>query len=200
MSGVELRDGELIVEREPTALDRLAVDASTVLSTLDIDHAFVAGYVAILSGRSRGTEDIDVIIERLDASRAADLGDAFSEAGFWGAAMPLSDLHATLSEDANLRVARDGEVIPNVELSYAGDEFDRASLRSPTRARIGDAEIPIGPLELGIAYKLYLGTRTDFEDALHLHAMFEEQLRTADIEEWVRKLGVEEEYERLESI
>jgi hypothetical protein len=200
MTGVELRDGELIVEREPTALDRLAIDAAAVLSDLDVDHVFVAGYVAILSGRSRGTEDIDVIIERLDDSRAAGLADALSDAGFWGSAMPLSDLHATLSGGANLRVARQEAVIPNVELSYAGDEFDRASLRNAMTARIADAEIPIGPPELGIAYKLYLGTRTDFEDALHLHTMFEESLSTADLEEWVRKLGVEEEYDRLEEI
>ena len=74
----------------------------------------------------------------------------------------------------------------------------RASLRDSVTAEIGDATVPVGPLELQIAYKLYLATQTDFEDALHLYTVFEESLRAARLEDWVRRLGVQEEYDRLE--
>ncbi|WP_435195674.1 hypothetical protein [Natronomonas sp. EA1] len=69
MSGIELRDGELIIEREPNAFDALAIEFSNVLDSLGIDHVFVAGYVAILTGQARSTEDIDVLIEPLSPVR-----------------------------------------------------------------------------------------------------------------------------------
>jgi len=83
MGGIDLRNGVLEVQREPNELDELALEVSSVLSRLDIDHAFVAGYVAILAGRSRSTEDIDVILESLSEARASALGDELRDAGFW---------------------------------------------------------------------------------------------------------------------
>ncbi|AZH24748.1 hypothetical protein [Haloplanus aerogenes] len=61
-----------------------------------------------------------------------------------------------------------------------------------------EATLPIGPLELQITYKLYLGAPKDFEDAVHLYAMFKETLSTPELERWVTKLNVEDDYDRLE--
>jgi predicted nucleotidyltransferase len=63
MGGVTLRDGELVVERAPNELDELAIDFSALLTRLGIKHVFIAGYLAILTGRARATDDIDVLIE-----------------------------------------------------------------------------------------------------------------------------------------
>ncbi|MFB6069072.1 MAG: hypothetical protein ABEJ90_04000 [Halobacterium sp.] len=79
------------------------------------------------------------------------------------------------------------------------DEFDRASLQNAMTARIADESIPIGPLELQIAYKLHLGAQKDVEDAVHLYTLFEESLSESRLEEWVTRLDVEPEYERLKS-
>lgn len=197
MSGIDLQDDVLQVEREPTTLDALAIDVSDVLSELGIDHALVAGYVAILSGRARSTEDIDLLLEPLDRRGAEDLVGALKQAGFWGSAMPLDDLAGTLATGSNVRVARDGAVIPNVELKYATDEFDRASIENAIIARIDGHDLHIGPLELQIAYKLNLGSQKDFEDAVHLYTLFEESLSTSALERWVRKLDVTDAYDRL---
>jgi len=72
MSGVELTDCGLVVDRDPNRLDELAIDFSRVLSDLDIDHVFVAGYVAILFGRSRSTEDRKRIRSFADAELRRD--------------------------------------------------------------------------------------------------------------------------------
>jgi len=198
MGDIELRDGTLFVGREPNDLDQLALDVTSVLQDCDIDHVLVAGYVAILAGRSRSTEDIDLILEPLTDETAEALAHELKQSGFWGSAMPLDELSSMLSEGTNIRVARDGEVIPNVELKYPSDQFDRASLDNAITARIGDESLPIGPLELQIAYKLYLDTQKDFEDAVHLFVLFEETLSTPELERWVQKLGVDETYERLQ--
>ena len=197
MGGVELTDCGLVVDRDPNRLDELAMDFSRSLSDLGIGHVFVAGYVAILSGRSRSTEDIDVFIERCPASRIDELVEDLEADGYWRPAMPLSETYGNLSSGTNIWVAPDGEMSPHLEVKFPSDEFDDASLANTVDAHVGGHTIPIGPLELQIPYKLSLGGRTDLEDAAHLYTLFGETLSRAQIEVWVERLDVEDRYERL---
>lgn len=86
---------------------------------------------------------------------------------------------------------------PHLEVKFVDDEFDRASLRTAITARVDEETIPIGPLELQIAYKLYLGAQKDVEDAVHLYTLFEPSLSTQRLELWAKRLDVEGEYDRL---
>lgn len=198
MGGIELRDGTLRVDREPNDLDELAILFSSLLDEVGIGHVFISGYVAILTGRARATEDIDVLLARTTSDEIDRLVTKLEDNGLWGPAMPLDSM-AEMLED-NIWVARDGEMVPHLEAKFVSDEYDRASLENRITAKLTsvNAELPIGPLELQIAYKLYLGTPKDFEDALHLHSLFEESLSTPALERWVTNLGVEGDYERLE--
>jgi hypothetical protein len=197
MGGIELRNETLVVEREPNQLDELAIAFSTILGRFDIEHVYIAGYVSILAGRARSTEDVDVLIERIDEETADELAETLDEEGFWGPAMPLSSIYEMLDNGDNIWVAPEDQITPHLEVKFARDEFDRASLENAITARIADEAIPIGPLELQIAYKLYLGARKDVEDAVHLYTLFEESLSVSRLEEWVTRLDVEAEYERL---
>lgn len=197
MGGIELRDGTLIVRRDPNQLDALAIEFSDILSRFSIDHVYIAGYVSILAGRARSTEDVDVLIETIDEATAEELTEILKEEGFWGAAMPLSSLYEMLSNGDNIWVAPDDQVTPHLEVKFVRDKFDRASLENAIIARIGGETIPIGPLELQIAYKLHLGAQKDLEDAVHLYMLFEESLSIARLEKWVTRLGVEDKYDRL---
>ncbi|PSP58726.1 hypothetical protein BRC72_04015 [Halobacteriales archaeon QH_7_66_36] len=197
MGGIELRNGTLVVEREPNQLDELTIRFSEVLDQFDIEHVYVAGYVSILAGRARSTEDIDVLIERIDEETADRLAERLDEEGFWGPAMPLFSMYEMLDNGDNIWVAPEDQITPHLEVKFARDEFDRASLGNAITARIGDAAISIGPLELQIAYKLHLSAQKDIEDAVHLYTLFEEGLSVSCLEEWVRRLDVEDEYERL---
>jgi len=75
--------------------------------------------------------------------------------------MPLSEMYGNLANDTNTWVAPDSEMTLHIEVKFPSDEFDEASLRNAIDAHVGDHTIPIGPLELQIAYKLSLGGRTD---------------------------------------
>ena len=198
MGGIELRDGTLLVDREPNDLDELAILFSTLLDEVGIGHVFISGYVAILTGRARATEDIDVLLARTPSDKIDRLVTKLEDNGLWGPAMPLDSMEEMLED--NIWVAREGEMVPHLEAKFVSDEYDRASLENRITAKLTsvNAELPIGPLELQIAYKLYLGTPKDFEDALHLYSLFEESLSTPALERWVTNLGVEGDYERLE--
>ena len=197
MGGIEFRNGTLVVEREPNQLDELAIRFSEILGQFDIEHVYIAGYVSILAGRARSTEDVDVLIERIDEETADELAETLDEEGFWGPAMPLSSMHEMLDNGDNIWVAPEDQITPHLEVKFARDEFDRASLQNAITARIGDEAISIGPLELQIVYKLHLSAQKDIEDAVHLYTLFEESLSVPRLEEWVRRLDVEYEYERL---
>ena len=197
MGGIELRNGTLLVEREPNRLDELATEFSEILDGFDIEHVYIAGYVSILAGRARSTEDVDVLIERIDEEATDELATTLDEAGFWGPAMPLTSMYEMLDNGDNIWVAPTDQVTPHLEVKFARDEFDHASLENAMTARIGGKTIPIGPLELQIAYKLYLGAQKDVEDAVHLYTLFEESLSVSRLEEWTTRLDVEDEYEQL---
>ena len=200
MSGVRLRDGDLVVERPPNELDNLAIAFSTLLSDLDIDHVFIAGYLAILTGRARATDDIDVLIEPLSNGDVSELVEELEASGYWGPAMPLKEMYGNLSAGTNIWVAPSDQMTPHVEVKFPSDEYDRASLANAIDAHIAGETIPVGPLELQIAYKLYLGEQKDLEDAAHLYLLFQESLSTPELESWVTDLGVTERYARLQSL
>ena len=112
--------------------------------------------------------------------------------------MPLDDLHGTLSDGLPIRVAKEGDVVPNVELKFPSDEYDRRSLTNTLTVRLAGNELQIGSLELQIAYKLGIGTPKDFEDALYLYEVTEPTLNIDRLEAFVERFSVEDEYGRLE--
>lgn len=67
----------------------------------------------------------------------------------------------------------------------------------PSPRQLAAHAFRIGPFELQIAYKLYLGSKTDIEDAVHLYSVFEETLSVPRLEAWVSEFGVTAEYDRL---
>lgn len=191
-------DGEtLVVDRTPSELDEIVLEFTEILDEEHIEYAIVSGYVAILTGRSRATEDIDIVTERLSEERTTALADRLQEAGYWGATMPLEELFDTLDDNLRQRIAEEGTMIPNVELWFAKNDFERTVLEDPLVARIGGREILISPIELQIAYKLFLTAEKDFEDALHLYQVFEEQLDDDRLRTYVTELEVTDAYDEL---
>jgi hypothetical protein len=200
MSGVSLRDGELVVERSPNELDELATAFSELLSQLNVEHVFIAGYVAVLTGRAGATDDIGVLIERLSEEGIDRIVGVLEANGDWGPAMPLDETYGNLSSGTNIWVAPDGRITPHLEVKFPSDESDRASLSNAIDAYVGEGTTPVGPLELRITYKLYLGGQKDLEDAARLYGLFRQSLRPDRLEPWVERLDVTDQYARLRSL
>jgi hypothetical protein len=121
-------------------------------------------------------------------------------------AMPLDRAYEMLSNSDRVRVAEDSEMFPNFEIWFASNDVEREALREAITADLHDGRIAISPIELQIAYKLRLAqhaastTVKDFEDALHLYHIFEEQFKTPELEAYVEELGVEDYYAELEGV
>jgi len=187
----------VVIDKPLNDLDRLTLDVVGTVESAGIEYAVVSGYVAVLFGRARATEGIDVILGNIDQESANTLATELSNAGYWGPAMPLEDLYSTLSDGLPIRMAEEGHRVPNVELKLATDEYDSASIADAITVRLPEGSVRIAPIELQIAYKLGMGAQRDFEDALYLYEVAGRTLNRDALESYVRDLGVEEEYDEL---
>ena len=61
---MEFKDGEIKLNRELSELDKFALNFLSILEKYT-KYVVVSGYVAILLGRTRATDDIDVFIKPL---------------------------------------------------------------------------------------------------------------------------------------
>lgn len=194
---MEFRDGEIHIEKPSNDLDLLLLDVADALNDVGVSYAAVSGYVAVLFGHARATEDIDVIVEPFDESTARALADELDDAGFWGPAMPLDELHSTLADGLPVRIAREENRVPSVEVKFATDQYDHGSLEKSVDVVLPDGTVRIGSPELQIAYKLGMGAQKDYEDAVYLYTILEPTLNTSRLEAYVRRLDVQTEYDRL---
>ncbi len=161
--------------KELNALDRLVLE---FVSLIDSDYVIVSGYVAILFGRSRNTEDIDLFIRDRGLEGFSKFYNKVSSTGrYWSLnSTDAADAYELMTVDkSSLRFAEKGTVEPNFEIKFASKETDYYSLKNALTVDFGEAgRIKIAPLELGIAYKLYLGSEKDFADAKHLFITLKE--------------------------
>ncbi|MEW5997108.1 MAG: hypothetical protein AB1657_05990 [Candidatus Micrarchaeota archaeon] len=181
-----------------SVVDTFTIEFVKLLEKAGIDYVIVSGYTALLFGRERITEDIDVIFRREDMVGVEKLYDIISEDYWLLNARTLPQAMALLKENSAIRIAKKDTISPNIELKPAKNELDEYSLSHATEVELNNRHrIRISPLEMQIPYKLYLGTKKDIEDARFLYDLFGEKVDKNKLVYFCRKLGVEEKMRHL---
>ena len=70
------------MKRKLNELDKFALDFCKILER-HTDYVIISGYISILLGRSRATEDIDIFIKELSCSEFEKLYNDLRKADFW---------------------------------------------------------------------------------------------------------------------
>jgi succinate dehydrogenase flavin-adding protein (antitoxin of CptAB toxin-antitoxin module) len=180
----------LVGDKYLTLLDQFVLDFIRVLEPTT-PYVIVSGYVAILFGRSRGTEDIDILISRLAKDTFGELHTALSEGGYeFLNAEDADGLYDMLLNRMGIRIAKKGQFIPNIELKFLKDDIDRTVLRDRVEVNLPGVRVYISPIDIQIAYKMYLGSQKDIEDALYLWEIFKDDLNHEDVKKWMKTFGV----------
>lgn len=171
-------------------LDLFVIDFVDIL-TKYADYVVVSGYVSIIFGRSRGTEDIDILIKKIDMETFIKLNRELIGKQYWflNADNP-GELYGMLQDGLAVRIAVKETVIPNIELKFVKSDLDRISLREHIVVKTGKHIINISPLELQIAFKLYLGSDKDIEDAVYLYDIFSKYLDIVKLKQYMSILKV----------
>ena len=169
----------------------------SLLNELNIKYVVISGYVAILFGRSRASEDIDIIAEKVSKETFRKLWASAAEKFECINTSVCEDAFSEyLEEGSAIRFSRKGQFIPNVEFKFQKNEVDRWSIANRIKVIVNESTLYISSLELQISFKLYLGTEKDIEDAKHLYEVFKDKLNPALIAEFNRKFKVEDAFNR----
>jgi hypothetical protein len=176
MRGYTLEDGVIVLHRTLTELDRFVQEFLKILIQ-HTDYLVVSGYVSIATGRTRGTEDVDILVPRQGREAFRRLFQDLREHGFW-CLQGESDVYGYIDKLHSVRFARKDELFPNIELIPFVGGTKEYEFRRPQRLRFDGCELKIPPLEFEILYKeVALGSAKDMDDARHLRTLFKGILR-----------------------
>lgn len=79
MMEIDVSGDQITLDKELNDLDKLAIDFVRILDSSGIRYVLVSGYVAILFGRSRSSEDIDVMVEKMSEEQFLELSDKITK-------------------------------------------------------------------------------------------------------------------------
>ena len=179
--------------------DIVAIEFASALDEVGVSYTVVAGYVAILFGRSRRSDDIDFIVEQIDMDSFLDLCRVLRERGFDVMQGDICDpgslrrlYERYLAEAYAVRFMYRDVVIPNIEFRFAKTLLHKYSIENSLVVILNNRyRIRIAPLELQIAYKLFMGSNKDVGDAVFLYTLFKPILQRNEIRGWCEQLGID---------
>jgi len=105
----------------------------------------------------------------------------------------LGEIDSMLRDGLAVRIAEEERIIPNAELKFKKDDFDRYAMAMARAVTFDDIRFFISPIELQIPYKLYLGSDKDIEDAVYLWVLFREMLDGDLMRSFMERLHVQGE-------
>ena len=193
--GYELKGDLIIINRELTELDIFLRDFIKILKKQHCDYLVVSGFVSISTGRTRGTEDIDVLVPKLAREKFSELFNDLAKNDFWCyQADTVNEAFRYIDKMTNIRFARKNEMFPNIEF-ISINETKKAQFfefNHPQKIKIKDFEFKIPPIEFEILYKeLILKGKKDIEDARHLRAFFSDILKEGNFREYKKIINGE---------
>ena len=167
-------------------LNEFTGDFVKVLNANKVKYAIVSGFVAISHGRARGTEDIDIIIERISLQEFEELHKNAVKTGFECLQGEKAEMlfENYLEENLSLRYVKKDSFVPEIELKLAKDELDEKQLRERKKLPLTGLPFFFSTIETNIAFKEeLLKSPKDLEDARHLKVIYSEKLDKSKISE-----------------
>lgn len=171
MIEVKITPTGIKIDRELSNLDKFAISFAKAIGK-QTEYVIVSGYVSILLGRTRGSEDIDMLIPEMKEGDWKRIHRALEKGGYYCINADIEDSYTYLIDSTAVRFAPKGHPIPNMEILFAKEKVQKLALSTKIIALVGKDKISISNLELQIAYKeKILGSPKDIEDARHLRGI-----------------------------
>ncbi len=179
---------------DKTILDKFAEDFASIVEKY-CKYIVVSGFVAIAHGRARGTEDIDMIIEKIPREKFIQMHNSLIKAQFECMQSASGGIiyNDYLAKGDSVRYTRKGNFAPpEMEIKLAKDELDNYQLATKKKLPFTGLEVYFSSIEMNIAFKEeLLKSDKDLEDARHLRIIYHEEIDEKEIDkikEKIRKL------------
>jgi len=182
---------KISMEKIMSDLDRFVFNFCNLLDKQKIKYVIVSGYVAIVFGRSRNTEDIDILVEKISFDKFQKLWDTLKHNyDCINAGAAKEAYFDYLLKKTAVRFAEKGKFIPNFEFKFTKNADDKYSINNAVTLQINKDTIRISPLEMQVGYKLFLGSSKDIEDARFLFKLFKDRLDKEQLKGWMRHFNI----------
>ena len=170
-------------------LDKFVLDFTRILEKY-ANYVIISGYISILFGRARSTEDIDVFIEKIDKEKFYLLYSDLKKNDYWclNAESP-DDVYEYLKEGLAVRFAKKSETIPNIEVKFINKKLDADLIKESVTVITKEGSLKISSIERQIAFKkYYLKSDKDIEDAKHLEEIFKNKIDLNKIKKYKKMI------------
>lgn len=149
-------------------------------------YIVVSGFVAISSGRTRGTEDIDMIIPKLTLAEFGQLHRDLIKNNFICVQDngPEIIYKNYLTDGASVRYIQKDKLLPEMEIKFAKDALDYLQIKTRVKIPQTGLDVWFSSISMNIAFKEeYLKSDKDLADAKHLRIVFSELVNEKEINE-----------------
>ncbi|MHA1230433.1 MAG: hypothetical protein ACTSPQ_07285 [Candidatus Helarchaeota archaeon] len=148
-------------------------------------YIVVSGFFIICSGRSRATEDIDIIIDSMNFKEFEEMYNELKLNGFTCLQSndPIEVYNLYLKENIPVRFIKDEKFIPNIELKFKKDYLDEYQIHNRQIIKFTGLDIYFSSIEACIAFKEeLLKSKKDLDDAKFLRIVYKEKINENEIE------------------
>ncbi len=168
--------------RDRNILDKFCEDFCSIVEK-HCRYIIVSGFLVIASGRTRGTEDIDMIIERISLDKFTLLFEDLQQNGFLCfQSSHASEVYEYLVDNTSIRFSRKDSPLPEMEIKFVKDELDLFQLDQRVKLPLTGLDVWFSNVNINIAFKEeYLKSPKDLEDARHLRIVYEENINEDEI-------------------
>jgi len=148
------------------------------------EYIVVSGFVAIASGRARGTEDIDMIISKINKEKFEKIHNDLIENNF--VCMQSNNINIIyddyLSKNISVRYTLKDKPLPEMEMKFVKDKLDEYQLKTKEKLELTELDIWFSSINMNIAFKEeLLKSDKDLEDAKHLRKIYSEKVNKDEI-------------------
>tara|TARA_Y100000310_G_scaffold343668_1_gene452372 strand:+ start:631 stop:1188 length:558 start_codon:yes stop_codon:yes gene_type:complete len=163
-------------------LDKFCEDFCEIVEN-HCKYIIVSGFLVIASGRTRGTEDIDMIMEKISLEKFSLLFKELEKNDFicMQSSKP-EEVYEYLIDNTSVRFTRKNSPLPEMEVKFVKDELDLFQLDQRVKFPLTGLEVWFSNVNINIAFKEeYLKSPKDLEDARHLRIVYEEIIDEKEI-------------------
>ncbi len=195
---LKISKNKIELDKKLNELDCFVLEFTSLLNKSNIEYAIVSGYVSILFGRNRASEDVDLIVKKYNFKKFDALWDKINDKFECVNSQDSRDAYDEYLLNGNaIRFSRKGMFIPNFEFKFPKNELDRWTTEYKTKVLLNKNKLYISPLELQIPFKIFLGGEKDIEDARYLYNLFKGKMDNELFEGFIHRLGVNKAFDKF---
>ena len=138
---------------DKTILEKFAEDFCKIVEK-HVRYIICSGFVAIVHGRARGTEDIDMIIQKLEKQKFVNLHKDLIKAGFVCIQSGNPErIYEYLDNGSSVRyvIKSEGYFPPEMEIKFQKDSLDEEQLKDRIKLPLTKLDIYFSSIESNIA-------------------------------------------------